>query len=139
LFCSVVVAVFLRLLVGVNVASLNKKAHKNKRRENAPRRIAGTFSSIRLGVKTKRGKNRPKLKGLARFRRIARHARPRRLSFGMHVRRGSPGRRSNARAETRAFFPGHDVAEYPAFPTAPPFLVPAWVPSDPVTQGNLDR
>ena len=47
---------FLRLLVGVNVASLNKKAHKNKRRENAPRRIAGTFSSIRLGVKTKRGK-----------------------------------------------------------------------------------
>jgi len=42
-------------------------SRKNERRENAPRRIGGTYSGNQLGVKAKRGKNRPKMKGLARF------------------------------------------------------------------------
>ena len=42
-------------------------SRKNKRRENAPRRIGGTYSGNHPGVKAKRGKNRPKMKGLALF------------------------------------------------------------------------
>jgi hypothetical protein len=42
-------------------------SRKNKRRENAPRRVGGTYSGNHPGVKAKRGKNRPKMKGLALF------------------------------------------------------------------------
>jgi len=41
-------------------------AQKRAARER-PAPIGGTYSGNRLGVKAKRGKNRPKMKGLARF------------------------------------------------------------------------
>jgi hypothetical protein len=44
-----------------------RMSRKNKRRENAPRRVGGTYSGNHPGVKAKRGKNRPKMKGLALF------------------------------------------------------------------------
>jgi hypothetical protein len=47
-----------------------RTGHKQKRRENAPRRIARTYSGNRRRVKAKRGENRLKMKGLARIWRM---------------------------------------------------------------------